>query len=199
MSCVVGGVLGGKLRVGERGARQRPGGGQRGRGALAIARSRARSASTATACAAGNREAAGRRVASTGIAPRSVRGGLLPGNWVTHDCARGNNRPQVQFEQNDFAGAVPTPTPLPMFSPPRDQPVGNLLFVQILHGNRRVGNRDLHLRTEEYSVARTCLPGPGAMLNCRLVRREPTFAFTRERKAAEGAGAATPRTLRQKD
>ena len=84
---------------------------------------------------------------------------------------------------------VPTPTPLPLFSPPRDQPVGNFLFGQILHGIAALATDIYTIEPKNIQLRASRLPGPGAMLNCRLVRREPPFAFTRKEQAAEGAGA----------
>jgi hypothetical protein len=61
------------------------------------------------------------------VAPRSVRAGLLLGDCIAHDCARKDNRPQVQFEQNDSPAGSDANTAPDVFTTAR--PTGGKSFL----------------------------------------------------------------------
>ena len=119
---------------------------------------------------------------------RSVRAGLLLGDCIAHDDALEDNRPQVQFEQNDSpAGSDANTAPL-VFATARPPGGKSLLFINSAL-KRGVGTTYLHSGPTKIQLRDVRLFAAGAMLNWLLVRRESPCRVCTRREAAEGAGA----------
>ncbi len=127
---VAGRVVGGELRIGERGARQGSGG-REGRGGtlgaldLAFDRrvGRVRRVRRHRDMLGKTRNRAlgrGRR----SVAPRSVRHGVLQGIWMAHDLRSLRKQPAAGEVRAERLAGGPDATTAPTISPPRDQPVG---------------------------------------------------------------------------